>query len=297
MVIYQEVYPDHETVRCLTAFSRLWEEENVTYGYGADREEDYEGRRIFAAKEDDAIIGFLTARLYHSETMQSVMAEGTPCFEIEELYVIRERRRQGIGRKLFAYASEILSKEAQCLTLTAANRDFQPLLSFYRDAGMQVHHIRMFRKSGQEEKPQFFIKSFSQLSADEIFEILRTRIEIFVVEQTCPYQEADETDRHSLHIFSRDSHGRVTSYLRLFRKDEDTVQMGRVLTLKHGEGLGGKLLKEGIRAAEELMHAKKIFIEAQCYAAGFYEKEGFHIISDEFLEDGIPHVAMERISA
>lgn len=68
--------------------------------------------------------------------------------------------------------------------------------------------------------------------------------------------------------------------------------MGRVLTLRHGTGLGGRLLKEGISQIRTRMRLSKIYIEAQCYAVGFYEKEGFQISSEEFLEDGIPHVQM-----
>ena len=70
------------------------------------------------------------------------------------------------------------------------------------------------------------------------------------------------------------------------------VQMGRVLTLTHGTGLGGKLLKEGIAQIKEKWNPSSIYIEAQCYATGFYEREGFVISSDEFLEDDIPHVKM-----
>ena len=68
--------------------------------------------------------------------------------------------------------------------------------------------------------------------------------------------------------------------------------MGRVLTLKHGTGLGGELLKRGIREIRDQMKPKRIIIEAQTYAIGFYEREGFRICSDEFPEDGIPHVRM-----
>ena len=72
------------------------------------------------------------------------------------------------------------------------------------------------------------------------------------------------------------------------------MQMGRVLTRQHGTGLGGRLLKTGIEQIQKKMQAKQIYIEAQSYATGFYEREGFRIVSDEFLEDGIPHVKMVR---
>ena len=124
-----------------------------------------------------------------------------------------------------------------------------------------------------------------------MYEILRARAEIFVVEQNCVYQDLDGIDYESLHVFAEEG-GKVTAYLRAFYKDEDTVQMGRVLTLRHGEGLGGKLLREGIAQIRARMHPAKICIDAQCYATGFYEREGFRICSEEFLEDGIPHVRM-----
>ena len=140
---------------------------------------------------------------------------------------------------------------------------------------------------------QLVAKYFHQLTTTELYEILKSRAEIFVVEQNCVYQDLDNKDYHSLHIFY-ESQGRIVSYMRAFFKDESkqTVQVGRVLTLHHGIGLGGKLLKEGIEQIKEKMNPCSIFIEAQCYATGFYEREGFVVSSDEFLEDGIPHVEM-----
>ncbi len=134
-------------------------------------------------------------------------------------------------------------------------------------------------------------KFFSELSTRELYEILKIRAEIFVVEQNCVYQDMDDNDYDSLHVFYEDE-GSIVAYLRAFVKDNDTVQMGRVLTLEHGKGLGGKLLKEGIEQIRKKQNPKKIYIEAQCYATGFYEREGFVVCSDEFLEDGIPHVQM-----
>lgn len=136
------------------------------------------------------------------------------------------------------------------------------------------------------------VKTFPELTTAELYEILKSRAEIFVVEQNCVYQDLDGKDQNSLHIFFEEN-GRAAAYLRVFALDEKTVQMGRVLTLQHGMGLGGKLLKEGIRQAFQRYGAERIYIEAQCYAAGFYEREGFRICTGEFLEDGIPHVGME----
>lgn len=136
-------------------------------------------------------------------------------------------------------------------------------------------------------------KYFHELTTNELYEILKARAEIFVVEQNCIYQDLDDIDYRSLHIFYEEN-GKVMAYLRAFEKDSASkiVQIGRVLTLTHGTGLGGKLLKEAIHQIKETMKPSSIYIEAQCYATGFYEREGFVISSEEFLEDGIPHVEM-----
>lgn len=137
-------------------------------------------------------------------------------------------------------------------------------------------------------------KFFDELNTRELYELLKSRSEIFVVEQNCVYQDLDDKDYDSLHVFYEESE-RVVAYLRAFVKEENVVQMGRVLTLEHGTGLGGKLLKAGLEQIKEKYNPKKIYIEAQCYATGYYEREGFRICSEEFLEDGIPHVEMELI--
>ena len=141
---------------------------------------------------------------------------------------------------------------------------------------------------------EFTIKHFTELSNRELYEILKTRQEIFIIEQNCPYMDIDDLDLDAMHIFSMNEEGRVTACLRVFMKDEKTAQIGRVVTLVHGEGLGGKILHEGVKVALEHYKAEKIYLEAQTYAIGYYEKEGFRVISGEFDLDGIPHVEMER---
>ena len=139
-------------------------------------------------------------------------------------------------------------------------------------------------------------KYFEELTTSELYEILRARAEIFVVEQNCVYQDLDGVDYRSLHVYYEED-GRVLAYLRAFEKEdmENTVQMGRVLSIEHGIGLGGKILKDGLKIISEKMNPKFIYIEAQCYAVGYYEKVGFEVCSDEFLEDGIPHVQMKLL--
>ncbi len=137
------------------------------------------------------------------------------------------------------------------------------------------------------------IKRFEELTADEVYEILRVRVAVFVVEQNCPYQEADGKDRFSYHVFLKDETG-IRAYLRVIDKGIafEEAAIGRVLTTERGKGLGLRILSEGIKVAKNRMNAGSIKIEAQSYAKEFYEKAGFRQISEEFLEDGIPHIQM-----
>lgn len=137
------------------------------------------------------------------------------------------------------------------------------------------------------------IKNFDRLTPREVYEILRIRTAVFVVEQECPYQEVDGTDYNSLHVWLEEG-DEIVAYLRIFEKDAETktVQIGRVLSKRRGEGLGAKVLEHGIEAARLEMGADNIFIEAQTYALAFYEKFGFKACGEEFLEDGIPHTPM-----
>ncbi len=140
---------------------------------------------------------------------------------------------------------------------------------------------------------KLIVKKFGELTTKELYEILKLRSEIFVVEQNCVYQDIDNIDYDSLHFFYMDNNT-VLAYLRVFYKnDEDgVVQIGRVVNREHGKGLGKKLFTESIKIIKDRFKANKMYLEAQVYAIGFYEKFGFKVISDEFLEDGIPHVKM-----
>ena len=137
------------------------------------------------------------------------------------------------------------------------------------------------------------IKKFDRLTPREVYEILRIRTAVFVVEQECPYQEVDGTDYDSLHVWLEEDK-EIVAYLRIFVKDEETntVQIGRVLSKRRGQGLGAKVLEHGLEAAKIEMGADRVFIEAQTYALDFYKKFGFEACGEEFLEDGIPHTPM-----
>ena len=138
------------------------------------------------------------------------------------------------------------------------------------------------------------IKKFDELTNTELYEILKSRAAIFIIEQNINYQDLDDIDYNSIHCFYKEN-DKVTAYLRAFYKEDnkDIVKIGRVLTLKHNQGLGRKLLTESLPQIIKIMKPKKITMDAQKYAIGFYQKFGFQVVSDEFIEEEILHVIME----
>lgn len=136
-------------------------------------------------------------------------------------------------------------------------------------------------------------KLFRELTVDELYELLRVRAEVFVVEQDCVYQDLDGDDQVSVHLWLTDG-GKVVALCRVCPAGThmEEVSIGRVITTERGKGYGKRIMLEGIKVAQEHFNAKRIDIEAQEYARGFYEQVGFRQSSEPFILDGIPHIRM-----
>lgn len=135
-------------------------------------------------------------------------------------------------------------------------------------------------------------KEFSKLTTKELYEIFKARAKVFIVEQGIRCVDMDDVDYQSLHCYYEEN-GIVTAYLRAYYDGDDAVRIGRVLTIEHGKGVGTQLMKDSIQKIKEKMNCRRIHLDAQKHAIGFYERLGFAVVSDEFLEEGIPHVVME----
>lgn len=137
------------------------------------------------------------------------------------------------------------------------------------------------------------VKKFEELSTEELYEIMKLRSAVFVVEQNCVYQDLDDLDKHAYHVYLKDD-GKMVAYLRVLDKGKrlKEVSVGRVISLKRGKGIGLTLMQEGLRVAKECFGAETVMVGAQVQAKGFYEKAGFQQVSEEYLEDGIPHIYM-----
>ena len=137
-------------------------------------------------------------------------------------------------------------------------------------------------------------KFFSELTAREVYEIVRARQEVFLMEQKIICRDFDGVDYDALHCFiERD--GRVCAYLRAYKSDEG-VKIGRVLTIPHGVGLGKKLMESALPKIKEAFGADEIILHSQIQAEGFYEKLGFRRVGEVFLEEGIEHITMSLTS-
>ena len=156
-----EVELDGAILAQLIRFSEDWTAENSCYGYRPNERSDIEGNRIFVAEDDGGgIVGYLFGRSSKSVQMQSVMPEGTPVFEVEELYVVPERRSRGIGEKLFRFAEEAVSAEAEYMVLSTATKNWRAIFHFYVDElDMTFWSARLFKKIGEAEKQSCEIKN------------------------------------------------------------------------------------------------------------------------------------------
>ncbi len=130
MRIYKAELNEH-TAEQLIRLSEQWEAEDSCRGYRANTMEDLEGRTVFLAEENDELQGYLFGKFCRAERTSTVMKEGTPFFEIEELYVIPSCRRKGLGQALFEYAEAQVKGEAELILLSTATKNWRAALHFY----------------------------------------------------------------------------------------------------------------------------------------------------------------------
>ena len=142
---------------------------------------------------------------------------------------------------------------------------------------------------------QWYCKAFTDLSPHELYKIMQLRNEVFVVEQNCVFQDADNKDEGCLHFmgFINDA---LIAYTRLSRQGYiyKEVSIGRVVTSPQyrSKGLGKELMQRSIDACKLNFGNTSIKIGAQYHLVKFYEGFGFKIIGEKYLEDGIEHVHM-----
>jgi ElaA protein len=140
-------------------------------------------------------------------------------------------------------------------------------------------------------------KAFDDLTPHELYEIMRLRNEVFVLEQLCVYQDADNKDQRSHHLMIKDN-GKLIAYARLLPPGVSYPEMsiGRVISSPEyrRKGAGRLLMQKAIEGCHELFGEGPIRIGAQLYLKKFYESFGFVQAGDMYLEDNIEHIEMKR---
>ncbi|MEB2358193.1 GNAT family N-acetyltransferase [Bacillus pumilus] len=139
-------------------------------------------------------------------------------------------------------------------------------------------------------------ETFEELTKEDLYLILMERVNVFVVEQTCPYPEIDHRDQEALHLMAKED-GTIVAYCRIFQSGimYEEASIGRVLVTQAGrkKGYGKMLLSKALEKLSELGETS-VKIQAQAYLKSFYESFGFKAVSDCYEEDGIPHLDMVK---
>lgn len=163
---------------------------------------------------------------------------------------------------------------------------------------MNLHNLNNL----ENIKTTWQVKHFDELSLDQLYDLLKLRIDVFVVEQTCYYPDLDsepnQLDRHpdTLHVLGYQNN-KLIAYLRILPKGQsydNYISIGRVVIAKQARrsGLGHQLMCEALNLCQQYFSNQSIKISAQEHLINYYQQHGFEQVSDMYLEDNIPHVAM-----
>lgn len=135
-----------------------------------------------------------------------------------------------------------------------------------------------------------------EFDAMSLYEVIKLRINVFIIEQVCFYHELDDKDYYATHVMAYDSDKRLIGYLRILDPgiSFDELSIGRVVVAPEvrGDGFGCELMKKALDYIEEAHGKVPVRISAQAYLRNFYESLGFQTVSDIYLEDDIPHIEM-----
>ena len=141
------------------------------------------------------------------------------------------------------------------------------------------------------------IKSFEEISTEELYQIIKARVDVFVVEQNCPYPDLDGYDQKAIHLWA-EKNNCVLAYCRIFDKNikYKETSIGRVLTTEEGRGklLGKQLIQYALETIKNRYNTEEVRISAQDYLLKFYSSFGFEDTGKKYLEDNIPHTEMVR---
>jgi len=141
------------------------------------------------------------------------------------------------------------------------------------------------------------VRSFAELSTHELHDILRLRVDVFVVEQQCPYAEVDGQDPTALHVIGTDEHCKIVVYGRILPALPGEVpHLGRIVIHpdQRGKGLAHELMGRMLAELRSRYGSDHSMLAAQAHLEDLYAKHGYRRVGEPYMWDGIPHVDMER---
>ncbi|MCS4300982.1 GNAT family N-acetyltransferase [Chryseobacterium sp. BIGb0232] len=260
---------------------------------------------FYFARLDHKVIGYLKLNSGSSQTEM----KGDHALEIERIYVSKDFHGKKVGQALYDKAMAIATeKNADYLWLGVWENNLRAI-NFYRKNGFKEFDKHIFRLGNEEQtdimmkldlksntmKTEFFIKSFEELSTLELYNILKLRSEIFIIEQNCVYQDIDDKDLKCHHLMCLVD-GNLAGYTRIVPHGltYEDASIGRVVIGSdyRGLGLGKQLMENSIKGCQDILKESKIRISAQLYLLKFYNALGFKEVGSSYDEDGIPHIEM-----
>jgi|GEM_PF-238153 len=260
---------------------------------------------FYFARLDDKVIGYLKLNTGSSQTEM----KGDNALEIERIYVSKEFHGKKVGQALYEKAMAIAGeKKVDYLWLGVWENNLRAI-GFYRKNGFKEFDQHIFMLGNEEQtdimmkldlksntmKIEFFIKSFEELSTIELYNILKLRSEIFIIEQNCVYQDIDDKDIQCHHLMCFVD-GNLAGYTRIVPPGltYEDASVGRVVigTAYRGLGLGKQMMEHSIKGCQDILKESRIRISAQFYLLKFYNSLGFSEVGEPYEEDGIPHIEM-----
>lgn len=260
---------------------------------------------FYFARLDHKVIGYLKLNTGLSQTEM----KGDHALEIERIYVSKEYHGKKVGQALYDKAMAIATEKNVDYVWLGVWENNLRAINFYRKNGFKEFDKHIFRLGNEEQtdimmkldvksntmKIEFFIKSFEELSTLELYNILKLRSEIFIIEQNCVYQDIDDKDLKCHHLMCLVD-GKLAGYTRIVPHGltYEDASIGRVVigTAYRGLGLGKQLIEHSIKGCQDILKESKIRISAQLYLLKFYNALGFKEVGIPYDEDGIPHIEM-----
>ena len=149
-----------------------------------------------------------------------------------------------------------------------------------------------------ETQPQFIWRCFTDLSHSDLYDLLRLRQDVFLVEQQCLFPDMDGRDHAAIHLLVKGKDGLLLGCCRVLppESEVDCVAIGRFVVRENvrGQGLGHEMMREAVKECASRFSGNAMLVRAQSHLAGFYGHHGFRVSGKEYMEDGIPHIDLVR---